>query len=525
VTISILPDDVLIEVFDFYVDQPGSLRHAREDAWHTLIHVSQRWRRIVFASPRRLNLQLLCTNKRSVREMLDIWPELPIVVFARARGGNSKAQWIEMTNAIAALEQHDRVCSINIQDIHSPLLKILAAIRTSFPALTDLSLWSKDQRAPVLPDSFLGSSAPRLRKISLEGTPFPGLGKLLLSTSDLVILLLFRIPHSGYISPESMVASLSALTRLEAFCLEFRSPRSRADRERRRPPPLRCVVLPALTRLQFKGDCEYLEDIVSKIDAPLLRRIYIRFFNQLVFDTPQLRYFISRAENFKSLHHAEAPFHDDHVGITLLPNAMHNHDGVRLHLQILCKPSDWQLASLAQVCDSALPPSSTLERLSINGYRRHWEDVEVTQWLELLHPFTSVKDLVLPMKSFQLVASALEMPAEGSVTGVLPALQSLFLQGPKPSEPELEAIVKFITPRKLSGCHVTVYHVDHLGRARSLNDAIESLLARGSRRRQRELEGAIEDEGKFKDMWRARALVLEALLRDKGHEVPRMSGA
>jgi len=248
-----------------------------------------------------------------------------------------------------------------------------------------------------------------------------------------------------------------------------------------------------------------------------------------VFDTPQLRYFISRAENFKALHHAEVPFHDDHVGITLVPNAMDNHDGIRLHLQILCKPSDWQLASLAQVCDSALPPSSTLERLSINGYRRHWEDVGNTQWLELLHPFTSVKDLVLSMKSFQLVAPALEVPAEESVTGMLPALQNLFLQGPKPSGPELEAIGKFIAARKLSGCHVTVYHMDLLGRAYSLDDVIERLLARRSREwkleYQRGLEGAIENEGKYKNMWRARALVLEALLRDKGHEVPRMSGA
>jgi len=54
-----------------------------------------------------------------------------------------------------------------------------------------------------------------------------------------------------------------------------------------------------------------------------------------------------------------------------------------------------------------------------------------------------------------------------------------------------------------------------------------TLAARRSRKRkleyQRELEDAIEDERKEKEMWRARALVLEALLHDKGHEVPRMS--
>ncbi|KAH9980170.1 hypothetical protein BGW80DRAFT_1434829 [Lactifluus volemus] len=70
---------------------------------------------------------------------------------------------------------------------------------------------------------------------------------------------------------------------------------------------------------------------------------------------------------------------------------------------------------------------------------------------------------------------------------------------------------------------------------RAKEDAIKvkrlqnTLAARRSRKRkleyQRELEDAIEAERKEKEMWRARALVLEALLRDKGHEVPRMNEA
>lgn len=56
-----------------------------------------------------------------------------------------------------------------------------------------------------------------------------------------------------------------------------------------------------------------------------------------------------------------------------------------------------------------------------------------------------------------------------------------------------------------------------------------TLAARRSRKRkleyQRELEDAIEAERKEKESWRARALILEALLRDKGHEVPQMSEA
>ena len=76
---------------------------------------------------------------------------------------------------------------------------------------------------------------------------------------------------------------------------------------------------------------------------------------------------------------------------------------------------------------------------------------------------------------------------------------------------------------------------DVAGPTVSEEDAIKAkrlqntLAARRSRKRkleyQRELEDAIEAERKEKEAWRARALILEALLRDKGHEVPQMSEA
>ncbi len=74
---------------------------------------------------------------------------------------------------------------------------------------------------------------------------------------------------------------------------------------------------------------------------------------------------------------------------------------------------------------------------------------------------------------------------------------------------------------------------DDAGPTNSEEDAItakrlqNTLAARRSRKRkleyQRELEDAAEAERKEKERWRARALILEALLRDKGHEVPQMT--
>jgi hypothetical protein len=80
VTIAALPDDVLLEIFEPYLDLDSDDKDTRllefglyeEDAWHTLVHVCSAWRRLVFASPRRLNLQLLCKNTRPVRKMLNV---------------------------------------------------------------------------------------------------------------------------------------------------------------------------------------------------------------------------------------------------------------------------------------------------------------------------------------------------------------------------------------------------------------------------------------------------------------------
>jgi hypothetical protein len=278
--------------------------------------------------------------------------------------------------------------------------------------------------------------------LSLRGIPFPALPNLLLSTHDLVELQLWDIPLSlsGYISSEAMVTYLSALTRLETLILGFRSPRSRADRENRLVPRLTRVILPALTSLQFKGDSEFLEDIVAQFDAPLLTWFEISFFNQLIFNTQSLGHFISRTEAFKATHPARVAFFEGEVDVGLYPRNM---DDEILSLAISCKPSDWQLSSVAQVCDSALFSLPTLERLEIY-IKRSWKDVENAQWVELLHPFTSIKDLLLGDDSIQHVAPALEQLSGEMVIETLPALQNLLLEGPQPSEPVKKAIGKFV---------------------------------------------------------------------------------
>jgi hypothetical protein len=323
-----------------------------------------------------------------------------------------------------------------------------------FPELTYLKLTSDDRNVPIVPDSFLRGSAPRLHTLDLCGIPFPTIRKLPLSIQNLVTLHLKSIPNSGYISPQAMVTCLSVLTELKFFSLGFRSPQPQLGRGTRRPPPLTRTVLTALTKFTFKGNGEYLEDIVSLIDTPLLFHFKITFFNQLIFDTPLLRHFISRTETIKAHYQGNLSFHDGRAEVRFSPQeGAAVHEG--LSLEISCTPSDWQLSCLAQVCSSSLPLLSTLKHLKIFSYRSHWQDdLENTQWLELLLPFTSVTDLVLSDGLVPLVAPALQELAGERVTEVLPMLQSLLLDVLELSGSAEKSIQQFIDARQRFGLTV-----------------------------------------------------------------------
>src|SRR5258708_11173038 len=174
---------------------------------------------------------------------------------------------------MAALEHNDRICEISLWHVSSlELEEVLASMQKPCPVLTDLTIrWRDDYgAAPIVPESFLGGSAPRMRHLRLNYIPFPGLPKLLLSATHLVTLDLWGIPNSGYFTPEAIVTGLSTSTSLEEFMLEFESPLSRPKRESRRPPPFTPSILPALPRFCFRGAREYLEELVPRIDTPLL---------------------------------------------------------------------------------------------------------------------------------------------------------------------------------------------------------------------------------------------------------------
>ena len=252
-----------------------------------------------------------------------------------------------------------------------------------------------------------------------------------------------------------MAALLSVLSSLKELYLLFQSHQSRPDSESRHPPPLKRSVIPALTFFSFKGVVEYLEDLVTYIDAPQLGYFHIAFFNQIDFDGPRLAQFISRTPALRD-DEAYVEFNDSTASVRL-----HSRSFTDPTIKISCREPDWQLSSVAQVCNTCLPPFSMIEVLYIEyRYSRLlWKNstIENTLWLELLLPFPAVKNLYLAKDFAPGIAAGLQENVE---TEVLPSLQNIFGKGLEPpgpfQGPFQESIGQFVAARELSGHPIAI---------------------------------------------------------------------
>jgi hypothetical protein len=297
-----IPGDVLLAIFDFYVNDFEDLNEDlpikdEAEVWQLLVHVCQRWRSVVFESPRRLNLRLVCTPRTQVLETLDIWPAFPLVIYCDSDHGYPISG---IDNILAALKYRDRICEINIEHNEEFLWeKVLEVMEEPFPELTDLMLASHDM--VILPDAFMGGSAPRLRLLQLDGILFPRLPMLLSSATHLVHFRLYYFPHPGWIPPEVMATCLSTLTSLESLSLGLAFLPPILPYGEGQPWHLSTrSVLPALIDFAFSGSSRYLEDFLARIDSPKLSNFSVDVLRHSNRNTPQLDHFIGRTPSLQA---------------------------------------------------------------------------------------------------------------------------------------------------------------------------------------------------------------------------------
>ena len=464
---NMVPDDVLLAIFDFCKED-----HYYEFLWNwgILVRVCQRWRQVVFAAPLRLNLRIPCTSRTPVRKNLGIWPALPIVINNFHHGNTTDNE----DNIISALKYLNRVCNIALSVTVSELEKIATVMQEPFPVLTRLLIYLEELgNALVLPAKFLGGSSPGLKSIRLYGIAFPALPTLLFSTSNLVTLALLNIPPSGYISPEAMVVGLAALPRLRTFQYYFQLASSRPDRTHL--PLVTRTVLPALTAFLFKGASEYLEELVSRIDAPQLDWIYIYYLNQLVdFPVAQLSKFIDRSVGPKlnQSSHANVTFFCDRI---TFHTSRHRHDPnsdtPSANTTIFCRGVDWQFSHLAQVLSQLSATFSNVVHFKLEvqlEQDRQLEGTDDVEWLRLLNQLSTVKTLHVSQELAGHIALALEDIASEMVADVLPSLDLIYLEDQPASRVE-----NFVSARGLSDYPVTVVDTE-----RGFDERVETYISK-----------------------------------------------
>ena len=431
------------------VEDPGEFLKGSTETWQLLVHVCRRWRCLIFGSPRRLNLRLLCTPQTPGNK-LDIWPALPLLI-------QGKISQSVVGNTLAILKRHNRVSTIDLTCFGTTrdVEKVWTAMRIRFPELTVLRLWSGGFNVPLIPDSFLGRSAPRLRQLILHRLAFPGLPKLLLSATHLTKIYLWDITPARYISPEMMVTCLSTLTSLKSLYLGF-ALRSHSDRESLHPPLPTRSILPALTRIQFKGTGDYLGNLVARIDTPQLKVLSISLINGIDPGVPQLAQFISRTPIFKTINEACVGFCGNAVRLTLsvrLAISSPTFGFEELKIQFSCEESNQQLSTLARIWTSFSPLFFMLDSFFIHEVeclRPRWQDnIEHTQWLEILRPFISVQSLYVSREFAPSISTALQELVRERTSEVLPALQYLFLEGLRQSQSVQASIGLFVAARQL----------------------------------------------------------------------------
>jgi hypothetical protein len=411
----ILCDDILLNIFRQYLDATPQL-------WPVLAHVCRRWQQVIRRSPVGLQLRLYCTHGTPVLKNLDCWLPLPLTMnYGGSPLLNSPAPEDD-DNIIAAFKNSDRVASCSLTLTNS-LLEKLSTISEPFSELEELVLLSQDKLPPTLPSAFRWGS--RVRNLHVTRITIPALPQLLPSSTDLVDLQLHEIPLAGYFPPHAFASVLSGSSHLRSLSLHFLSFPSRRKYVGLPPPGAHRIVLPALTCFKYRGISKYLDNFVARIDAPRLGDIDITFFSQPTMDASQLAQFIERIDTQTLLGEADIQASVDSVSISF----KNPRTSTSLRLKIPCKQLDWQLSSVAQVCDQFSPFIFGIQHIvfNTNDWPSGRDCVDGEQWLQLFRSFGGARTLSIAGELTIGLLCALRPANEGYTTDtvVLPALRNL----------------------------------------------------------------------------------------------------
>ncbi|KAH9043493.1 hypothetical protein EDB83DRAFT_1584786 [Lactarius deliciosus] len=367
------------------------------------------------------------------------------------------------TTLLRHLQRHNRVRSIDLCLTYSVMEKLSTQVKEPLSELEDLVLRSISSRH-FFPSDLPFRWSSRLRVLNLTDISLPSLPLLLSSSPNLVDLQLHR--SSEFPPPVALANALSGTTRLESLALL-------SDSFHHASAPLpsgRRVILPALTRLEFRGYSQYLEGLVAEIDAPRLGKIELTFVG-LVSSLSEIGQFINLIEAQRSHSRAEirTNMNDISIRFTPGPSEFESPSSPYFVLRIHRTRLNHQLSSMGCVCD-LLPPfllgTGDLGIVTRPPSSEQDGDIDGENWLRLLRPFSKAERFYVAGELGTDIMHALQR-ADGEFATVLPALRKLYvaMESRSPCEAFQAAMASFKTARQLSGRPIEVeyYNGTRLG--------------------------------------------------------------
>ena len=129
----------------------------------------------------------------------------------------------------------------------------------------------------------------------------------------------------------------------------------------------------------------------------------------------------------------------------------------------MCRHLDWQVSSAAQILNTLQPVLSVVEKLTLLHVQpdlsSEWHnEVDRTQWRQLLRPFTNLKMLRVPYKLIGKVAPSLQAEDGEPPLELLPNLKEVVYSG---GDDARDAFTPFMDERQVAGHPVNLTAVDN----------------------------------------------------------------
>ena len=428
--------------------------------WYALAHVCRRWRNIIHGSATYLGLSLLCTYGTPVAEMLANSPPFPLVIGYFIKGRELTTE--DEEGIILALKRYDRVRRVRLSGACTAgpagtvIQKLILAMDEEYPILESLYTVLRDYNTILtIPGTF---QAPHLRELVLQGFALPIGSQLLTTAVGLTTLRLIMVHPSTYFHPNTLLQCISFMPHLETLKIlfKFSIPNRDVERQLTHTPIIPHITLPNLHCFHFQGVGTYLEALVHRITTPRLKTLKINFFNQLTISVPRLLQFIDRVEDLRFTN-ALLTFSDKDVAARF---SQGESKAYVFNIAVKCCHLDWQASSMAQISNSLGQMFSSVEYLVLH-HRAHNQsseehnEVDRTEWRNLLRPFSNVKTLRVGEGLFKDLSRCLELEDGEFPLELLPELQELRYYG---SSDTGGAFTSFIDTRRNAGRPVTLVY-------------------------------------------------------------------